>query len=59
MAGSSLTSDYLSTKQRVLSKKQIETIVGSVERIEVLKSVKDDVSGGHHLDFFQDSGNEA
>ena len=57
MAGSSSTSEYLNSKQRVLNKKQIETIVGSVEAVDrskVLKSVKDDVGGGRHLDVFQD-----
>ena len=55
MAGTTSTSEYLNSKQRVLNKKQIETIVGSVEavdRIKVLKSVKDDV--GRHLDVFQE-----
>ena len=55
-AGTSLTL-YLNTKQQVLNMKQIEMIVGSVEAVDyskVLKSMKDDIGGGHHLDVFQE-----
>ena len=50
------TSEYLSSKQRVLNKQQIGDIIARLEELdhrEMIKSVKDDVGGGHHLNFFQ------
>ena len=51
------TSEYLSSKKRVLNKQQIGDLIARLETLdhtEMTKLVKDDVGGGHHLNFFPD-----
>ena len=51
------TSVFLSSKQRVLNKQQVGDLIARLETLdhgEMIKSIKEDVDGGHHLNFFPD-----
>ena len=48
------TSEYLSSKQRVLNKQQVGDLIARLDHGEMIKSIEEDIGGGHHLNFFPD-----
>ena len=48
---------FLSSKQRVLNKQQVGDLIARLEALDhgkMIKSIKEDVDGGYHLNFFSE-----